>query len=66
MMLVLVLAYHLLLFGGLAIASGHLSGAEIVLAIALIALGSAALIETALMLEPRRRTLSARAGSHRA
>ena len=66
MMLVLLLAYHLLLLGGLAIASGNHSGAEIALALALIGLGGAALVGTDLLIEPRRRTVSLRPGSHRA
>lgn len=51
----LVFIYHLLLLGALAIASGTLSGIEIAVAVVLIALGGAALIEASVMVEPKRR-----------
>jgi hypothetical protein len=56
MVFVLVLLYHLLLVGGLALASGSLSTVEILMLGALIALGAAALIETELLIEPKRRS----------
>jgi len=55
MVFVLVLAYHLLLLGALGLASGVLSVAEIAIMLVLIGLGAAALIQTELLIEPRRR-----------
>jgi hypothetical protein len=61
MVFVLVLLYHLLLIGGLALASGTLSGLEIALLLVLIGLGAAALLETEFLIEPRRKRRARRA-----
>lgn len=55
MVLTLSLLYHVLLIGALALASGIVSGVEVVVVLVLIALGSAALIGTEALIEPRRR-----------
>ncbi len=54
MALLLVFVYHVILLGTLAVASGSLSIVELFGALALLGLGAAALIDTELVLEPRR------------
>lgn len=63
MVFVLVLLYHVLLIGGLALASGNLSFLEIALVLGLIGLGTAALLETEFLIEPRRRRRARRAAT---
>jgi len=61
MVFVLVLLYHVFLIVGLLLASGDFSAIEIALALGLVGLGVAALLEAEFLIEPRRRRRARRA-----